>query len=382
MTPTPVFDDYIKAIRHDYHNPDWFIKVEIFDKYRQALKLIAGIVICDYHNLAIVDNATTGMNTILRSWPFKLGDVIVYHSTIYHACENILKFIESQHNITLIKLDLDYPMTDQQVIDAYEQAFKQYKPTMGIFDTITSMPAVRMPFESLIGLCKSYNVLSLIDGAHAIGLIPLDLGNLKPDFFTSNLHKWSFVPRGCAILYVDAEHHRKIHTLPISHSYLPSNSKVDKEHEKDWLIDRFAFIGSKNFASILSIESTLKFRNDVCGGEEEIHKYCFNLAKKVGELVSSKWNTEILDSNTMVTIEIPLTEKELDTVTKNYDSILEETGKSLMLIDKTFVPFILHNGKLYARFSCQIYNDLLDYEYASDVLMKHLKLEIEKHAMV
>lgn len=339
--------------------------------------MVADLINCDYHNLALVDNATTGTNTILRSWPFKPNDVIIYHSTIYGACENTLKFIALQYNVKLVKVDLNYPMDDQQVIDAYEMAFKTHHPTMAIFDTITSMPAVRMPFEKLSDLCKKYQVLSLIDGAHGIGLIPLNLNQLKPDFFTSNLHKWTFVPRSCAVLYVDLKHHRNISTLPISHSYLPNDSKVSESQEKDWLIDRFSFIGTKNFASILTIESSLNFRNNICGGEDQIFQYCFDLAEKAGELISNKWKSTILSSNTMVTIKVPLTEPELQIITNNYASILANTGRTMMMNDKTFVPFILHNGAIYARFSCQIYNELSDYDYASDILMKHLKNEIE-----
>jgi selenocysteine lyase/cysteine desulfurase len=58
-----------------------------------------------------------------------------------------------------------------------------------VFETITSMPAARFPFEAISSICKARGILSVIDGAHGVGQIPIDLGELNPDFFVSNCHK-------------------------------------------------------------------------------------------------------------------------------------------------------------------------------------------------
>lgn len=52
---------------------------------------------------------------------------------------------------------------------------------VAIIDTISSMPALRLPFEKLIGLCHQYGCFSLIDGAHGVGAIPIDL-KVRPCF--------------------------------------------------------------------------------------------------------------------------------------------------------------------------------------------------------
>jgi len=359
-------------LRHDFLYPDKFVRFELFQHYARALKLLGEFLHCSYQDLAIVDNATTAVNTVLRSYPFKPGDKIVYHSTIYEACLNTLRFLQERSQVELVKVELNYPLTPAEVVDRYEQAFIEHKPVMAIFDTVTSMPGVSMPFEQLVKLCRTYSVLSLIDGAHSIGMFPLSLGQLKPDFYTSNLHKWLFVPRGCAVLYINKLHHHKIHTMPVSHSYLPDDTKLSIELEQNWVVDRFAFIGTKSFAAMDAIEFTIKFRQNECGGEDNIHQYCYRLAKEVGELVSGKWKTSVLDCNAMVTVEMPYSKAIVEQVKPNFRSILESVSQEMIYKHKTFVPFIIHNDKLYARFSCQIYNDLNDYKYSSDLLIRIL----------
>jgi selenocysteine lyase/cysteine desulfurase len=85
----------------------------------------------------------------------------------------------------------------ENAITNLQQAKK--KPKLVIFDTISSILGVRLPFERLTELCKQHTILSCIDGAHGVGHLPLELTTLDPDFFISNCHKGLHVPRSCAL---------------------------------------------------------------------------------------------------------------------------------------------------------------------------------------
>lgn len=97
-------------------------------------------------------------------------------STLYNAIERTMAFIQDSQNVQLVKVDLVYPLSDRQVVDAFKDTIERERAKdpnvpirMAVFDAISSVPGVRCPFEALIKLCKEYEILSLVDGAHAIG---------------------------------------------------------------------------------------------------------------------------------------------------------------------------------------------------------------------
>lgn len=107
-----------------------------------------------------------------------------------------VSYITETTPATSRRIDFTYPVSDAWLCSAFSDAVEQIKaegnrPKIAIFDTIVSMPGVRFPFEQLTKLCREHDVLSLIDGAHSVGHIPLDLEELDPDFFVSNCHKVS-----------------------------------------------------------------------------------------------------------------------------------------------------------------------------------------------
>lgn len=86
------------------------------------------------------------------------------------------------------------PCTHPDILNAFSQTISRiiydgYTPKVAVFDTIVSVPGVRFPFERLTRMCKEYGILSVIDGAHSVGQIPLNLSQLDADFFVSNCHK-------------------------------------------------------------------------------------------------------------------------------------------------------------------------------------------------
>lgn len=393
LTPTPVFEQFVAAMKLDFNFPDQFLRFEQIPEYTKNLKVMGKFLNCDYHDLAFLDNATSAVNSILRSIPLHEGDKIVMMNTVYGACGNTVKFIEKRYKVKVIVVDLNYPLNNDAILEHIESVFKKEGDVkLCLYDTITSMPGVRFPFEETTKLCAKYKVLSLIDGAHSVGLIPIDLKELNPDFYTSNLHKWLYVPRGCAVLYVKKDHHRIVQTFPISHSYVDDDAKLPDKVEEDLLVNKFAFVGTKNFAQISCIERALQFREVECGGEELIWKYCHNLTKEVGELVTTKkWpGTKILndDANsvttTMINIEVPVEQaKALAKEKKAVNTDFFDASNSELVGDwlnfvlskliyehRTLVPVAAVNGVLYARFSCQIYNSLEDYDYTSDALLQ------------
>ena len=110
------------------------------------------------------------------------------------------------------------------------------------------MPGLRVPFERLVPALQAEGALVLVDGAHGIGHVNIDLSILNPDFFVTNLHKWFFVPRGCAALYIPRRNQHLIRTtLPTSYKFRPrkelGNQAKACDDDTRLFVEMFDFTG-------------------------------------------------------------------------------------------------------------------------------------------
>jgi len=174
--------------------PDAFIRYEYPKLLDQSRAALARLLKAPADTIVLVPNATTAVNTVLRGLEYQPGDVIVYLSTIYGACEKTIEYLTETTPVSGAKVNFLYPVEDDWLVNEFIRVVKHEqaegrKVRIALFDTVTSMPGCRVPFERLTRACKDLGVLSCIDGAHGVGHVPLDLGTLDPDFFTSNCHK-------------------------------------------------------------------------------------------------------------------------------------------------------------------------------------------------
>lgn len=134
------------------------------------------------------------MNTVLRNLSFEEGDHILYFATIYKGCDLTVQYITESTPAKSARVEYTYPVEDDWLVEAFKQKVADVQSAGGkvkvaVFDTVVSMPGVRVPFTRLTQACKELGVLSLVDAAHGIGHLELDVSALDPDFLTTNCHK-------------------------------------------------------------------------------------------------------------------------------------------------------------------------------------------------
>lgn len=143
----------------------------------------------------------------------------MYVSTIYSAIRSLVKYIKnnSDGKVELLELDVKYPIDDNEYLTQLENIIKSEKVKkdsrikLAVIDAISSVPGSIVPYQRIINLLREHNILSVIDGAHSIGQIPLNLHEINPDFFVTNCHKWLYSVRGSAILYVPFRNKELVH---------------------------------------------------------------------------------------------------------------------------------------------------------------------------
>ena len=228
---------------------------------------------CDANDLAFVSNATSGVNTILRSLQFEQGDEILVPNHAYQACRNTIDFVASRWGAKVVEVAIPFPIDGPQVVIDLMKSACSERTKLVMIDTVTSPTGLRMPFEELTEFFEGKGVEVLLDAAHGIGMIPLNLEKLGASYVTSNCHKWLCAPKGSAFLYVRSDKQSKIQPLTISHGHtFPLGDTTRFRHEFDWT-------GTQDISGWCAIPAVIEGMAElVDGGWEAIMQHNHDLA--------------------------------------------------------------------------------------------------------
>jgi isopenicillin-N epimerase len=185
------------------------------DEVRQG---VADLVNIDTQDIAFVRNATDGVNAVLRSFPFQPGDEVVVTNHGYNACINAAHYAVTGASATLMTAFIPFPSVDNEaVLKAIEETFTD-RTKLLLIDHVTSFSGLVLPLERIIKLAHRYHIRVLVDGAHAPGMVPVDLKQLNADYYTANHHKWLCGPKASGFLYVRKAFQSEVRPTVISHA--------------------------------------------------------------------------------------------------------------------------------------------------------------------
>ncbi|KAJ6110917.1 Pyridoxal phosphate-dependent transferase major region subdomain 1 [Penicillium sp. IBT 16267x] len=210
--------------------PCRFIKYRFPTLLDESQAAISKFLSVPEYTIVLVPNATTGVNTVLNNitWNDDGKDEIIELDLIYGACAKMASYVceYNQDKVRTREVGFTYPLEPSEMVTIFQKAISAsrgegYRPRVAIFDAISSNPGLRFPFEALAATCRSEGILSLVDAAHGIGQIDLNLSSWDPYFLVANCHKWLFTPRTCAVFYVPERNQDVIRsTLPTSHGFV------------------------------------------------------------------------------------------------------------------------------------------------------------------
>ena len=232
--------------------PVGFLVDEFEALWDDARRTLAQFVGADTDDLVFVPNATAGVNTVLRSLEFKRGDELLTTNHAYNACRCALDFVAARAGARVVVVNIPLPLeSSQQVVDALLARVTK-RTRLALLDHVTSSTGLVLPLEKIVPELSVRGVETLVDGAHAPGMIPLDLKKLGAAFYTGNCHKWICSPKSAALLYVRRDRQAQIRPLAISHG---ANSP--RRDPSRFLLE-FSWTGTGDFSAWLSVPESIR----------------------------------------------------------------------------------------------------------------------------
>jgi isopenicillin-N epimerase len=215
--------------------PVRFLSRELDDRLDVARAALAAFVGADPDDLAFVTNATSGVNAVLRSRLFAAGDELLTTDHAYGACRNTLDFVAERAGARVVIVTVPFPVASPDEVVAAVLAKVTPRTRLALLDHITSPTALILPIERLIAELGARSVEVLVDGAHAPGMVELNLATLGATYYSGNCHKWLCAPKGSAFLWTRRDRQPEVRPLTISHgatAVRPGRSRFRLEF--DW----------------------------------------------------------------------------------------------------------------------------------------------------
>ena len=339
--PKPVFESYQRWQRELERQP-----VEFLGRRHDALLDEARAAIGRYLNavpdcLAFVPNATVGINAVARSLALSPGDEILTTDHEYGAIDYTWNYVCGQTGAVYVRQPIPLPVTTHA---AFVEAFwRGMTPRTRVIclSHITSPTALTFPVAPILARAREAGIITIVDGAHAPGQIPIDLTALDPDFYSGNFHKWLCAPKGSAFLYAARPFHSQIAPPVVSWGWSADASFVSK----------MQYQGTRDIAAYLTVPDAITFQaaHDWPAVRARCHELTREARRRISALTglppiqpdSADWFAQM--------VALPLPPCDTDSLKRR-------------LVDEfqVEVPIVVWNERPFIRVSFQGYNSAAD----------------------
>ncbi len=337
----------------------------------QARHFLARFLKTDAKNLVFVPNTTSGVNTVLRSLSFKRGDELLVADHEYNSSRTALNFVAECSGARVVVAKVPFPVKSPAEIMEAVLSPVTSRTRLALFDHVTSQTGLIFPIEKLVREFSARSIETLVDGAHAPGMVPLNLKQLSATYYTGNCHKWLCAPKTAAFLYVQSDRQKVIRPLVISHG--ANSPRTDRSRFQL----EFAWTGTHDPTSFLAVPEAIKFiDSQLPGGWPEVRRQNHMLAVAARRLICDALDVAIPCPDEMIgsMASIPIPDAPARPkprppwfVDPLQDRLLKEYG-----IEVPIIPWPARPKRL-LRVSAHLYNSLPQYERLAAALQKIIR---------
>jgi isopenicillin-N epimerase len=346
----------------------WRELEHLLDEARVALARFVGARADD---LAFVPNASSGVNAVLRSLVFSPGDEILVTSHAYNACRVTAEHVAQRSGARVVVVRLPYPEVTPEGVCAALMAAVTPRTRLALLEHVTSPTGLVLPIGRLVRDLAACGVDTLVDGAHAPGMVPLDLRALDAAYFVGHCHKWLCAPKGSAFIVVRPDRQQGLLPVVISHG---ANSTREDRSRFRLLFD---WTGAVDPTGWLSVPVALAFLEQILPGGfssvvEHNHALAMVAREQLAKALGAKVSVPEEMIGAMATVPLPPPAPGRGVTGHGRLDPLQNS-----LYDAGFEVSIVNwpgCGRL-LRISAQLYNEPAEYVRLADTLVELLQGE-------
>ena len=346
--PRPVFAIYQSWQLELERQPVAFLGRDLSERMRAPRVALAPELGTGADNIVGLTNATEGLNIVAQSLDLRQGDEILTTDHEYSALEKTWAYVARRSGAKIVTVNVPLPLVSEDAFVAAMLAGFTDRTRVLFLSHITSPTALLFPIERLIRIARERGIVTVIDGAHTPGHIPLALDAMGVDFYAGNCHKWLMTPKGSAFLYARPEMQGLLNPLVISHGWTADNKEpgVKGPFGNTPFIDSLEMQGTRDPAAWLAVPAALDFRKE--HGWTGVAADCRRLAQETAARVAGLTGLEPLGTPEfcapqMVAMPVPDTDP-----TKLHDDLLNRFGIE--------IPVFKWQDRTIVRLSVQGYN--------------------------
>ena len=330
-----------------------------------AREVLATFVGADAEDLAFVPNATTGVNSVLRSLTFSPDDELLITNHAYNACRNALNFVADRSGARVVVADLPFPVgSPDEVVEAILSRASE-RTRLALIDHVTSQTGLVLPIERIVADLNERGIETLVDGAHAPGMLPLDISRVGASFYTGNCHKWICAPKGAGFLHVRRDRQPEIRPVTISHG-----ANTVRSNRSRYLLE-FDWMGTVDPTAILCVPEAIRFMGELLpGGWPALVASNRDQALKARDRVCARLGIPAPAPDAMIgtLVAFPIPDGSGEPPTSSlYIDPLQDELMDRFRIEIPVIPWPAPPKRV-VRFSSQIYNRPHQYDLLADAL--------------
>ncbi len=365
--PKPVFDVQTEWRARLEREPMRFFWRELEGHLDEVRTVVGALVGADPAELVFVPNATAGVNTVLASQRFEAGDEVLVTNHAYNACLNAADYWTARAGAIARRAVVPFPLEHPvQIVEAVLAAVTS-RTRLAILDHITSPTGLIFPIEILVHELASRGIDTLVDGAHAPGMVPIDLRTLGAAYYTGNFHKWCCAPKSAAFLWARRDLANSVRPLVISHG---ANSP---RSDRSRFLLEFDWPGTSDVTALLSVPAALRFLESLFeGGIAGLRTHNRSLALAARQVLCAALGTSPVCPEEMIgslaAVSFPDVTPKTPTPSELWDRLEQVHGIQVPIVPWPDRP----SG--FVRIAAQAYNRLPQYEKLATALCIELGL--------